>query len=937
MTATGDEYSWDVFISYSHRDGDWVREWLLPAIESAGMHACIDYRDFGIGTPSVINMEQAVEHSRKTLLVLTPAYVTSEWCKYESLMRQTLDPANSSLGMIPVLHIPTELPTRLALFTYLPLRDPAECEANLPRLLDALRAGGPLVGERPDTPPPWPPRICLLPPAGTVPAWFVPRPEEADKVLRALGVLGESGDKIVAMTAVHGMGGVGKTTLAAWLLRDDRVRRRWPDGVLWATLGPDATGEAAADAPLLLWGAALGEKGLHDYPRTEDKAAIVRRLLAGRRVLLVVDDAWDIAPARLLLDCAGPDCGRLLTTRLWDVAAELDQDPLRIDVMAPAEALDLLTERAGKQAMQRLTPEEASELCQRLGCLPLALNLAGAGLLGEATVGEYLEPLRREQGLGLLELGDGRRREQSLRVCFDISVNHLPDEDRSRYALLGILASGAPFGAVEAAIVWGQQPSDPAIPRLLRRLAHHALLDPVDDNAPRYRQHALTREHALKVLDPIQRQAAKERHTAGFLALAREYHERRAWLAFDPLYAQALAALERARKDSEDRSLPDGVRDVTRRIVSDYVLALFEYWNVRGLLTTCREWTRKAAEYCEFLGLPFEESLHLGNLGNSYRNQGEIRQAIETYGQSLSIIRKIGNRTVEGNLLGNLGNAHRSLGDVHISIDYYQQTLGIAQEIGNLQMEGSVLCCLGNAYADLGDMQPAIEHYSHALSIARRTGDRKGEGIPLCNLGIAYADLGETRRAIECYEEALAIDRNTGYRYVETHELYNLANAYVDIGQAERGRECAEQAIAIAQEIGNQLVEGWSIGSLGYAWVALGEIVKGMNCYGQALAIAREMEDPRLEGETLGHIGKAYTVMSDLPRAAEYHTQAAALWQRLGDRLSEAKQRELLGLALKGQSDLAQAREQFAAALALFEAVEAPQAEQARRELATLE
>ncbi len=65
----------DVFISYSHHDVDWVKNWLLARLESAGLRVCIDFRDFELGAPSIVNMENAVKRSAKTLLVLTPTWV----------------------------------------------------------------------------------------------------------------------------------------------------------------------------------------------------------------------------------------------------------------------------------------------------------------------------------------------------------------------------------------------------------------------------------------------------------------------------------------------------------------------------------------------------------------------------------------------------------------------------------------------------------------------------------------------------------------------------------------------------------------------------------------------------------------------------------------------------------------------------------------------
>ena len=108
----------DVFISYSHKDGDWVRNVLLPRLETAGLRVCVDFRDFEIGVPSIVNMERAVEQCRRTLLVLTPQWVASEWTAFESLMAQTADPSGLRRRMIPLLREPCTPPPRIAMLTY---------------------------------------------------------------------------------------------------------------------------------------------------------------------------------------------------------------------------------------------------------------------------------------------------------------------------------------------------------------------------------------------------------------------------------------------------------------------------------------------------------------------------------------------------------------------------------------------------------------------------------------------------------------------------------------------------------------------------------------------------------------------------------------------------------------------------------------------------
>ncbi len=132
-------YRYDIFISYSHQDAVWVWEKLLPRLERAGLKVCIDTRDFEIGTPSLVNMERAVDRSRHTLLVLTPAWVESEWTDFESLLGGSGDPAGRRRKLFPIMLKECRPPSRIALLTWADFRQPDEHVDQLERLLKQLR------------------------------------------------------------------------------------------------------------------------------------------------------------------------------------------------------------------------------------------------------------------------------------------------------------------------------------------------------------------------------------------------------------------------------------------------------------------------------------------------------------------------------------------------------------------------------------------------------------------------------------------------------------------------------------------------------------------------------------------------------------------------------------------------------------------------------
>jgi hypothetical protein len=132
------EYEFDVFISYSHDDKAWVREVLLPRLEGAGLQVCIDERHFEFGISLLDNIERAVERSRHTLVVLTPAYLESEWAGFEAMLVQSADPAARQGRMIPLLLQRCELPRRLRALTYADFTDPDRQEEVMARLVAGL-------------------------------------------------------------------------------------------------------------------------------------------------------------------------------------------------------------------------------------------------------------------------------------------------------------------------------------------------------------------------------------------------------------------------------------------------------------------------------------------------------------------------------------------------------------------------------------------------------------------------------------------------------------------------------------------------------------------------------------------------------------------------------------------------------------------------------
>jgi tetratricopeptide (TPR) repeat protein len=271
-----DSFDYDVFISYSSCDKDWVRGALLTRLEQTGLRAFIDFRDFTPGAPSIKECERGVLKCPKTLVVLTPNYLNSGWTEIENVMAQTLDPANMGPRMIPLLKVECEKPLRIAALTHIDFTDNAESELAWRRLLTAL--GRPPEPEQPKEAEhgewhlvhPYP-----------MPANFTGRLDE-----RAMLTRWVESDTAHPLLIVRALGGFGKSALVWHWLINDVNQEKWARVVWWSFYERDAQfGQFLADLLKYLNIDKLNAKELS----AKDSVREFVRKLASPGTLLVLD------------------------------------------------------------------------------------------------------------------------------------------------------------------------------------------------------------------------------------------------------------------------------------------------------------------------------------------------------------------------------------------------------------------------------------------------------------------------------------------------------------------------------------------------------------------------------------------------------------------------------------------------------------------------
>lgn len=252
-----------------------------------------------------------------------------------------------------------------------------------------------------------------------------------------------------------------------------------------------------------------------------------------------------------------------------------------------------------------------------------------------------------------------------------------------------------------------------------------------------------------------------------------------------------------------------------------------------------------------------QEARIYNNLGVVYRMLGRMERAREHLEKALQIYHEGGDHLREGRVLNDLGRVFADLGNRERARGDYEEALRICQEQGDHPGEGSALNNLGWVYITLGQSKQAQQNYEQALSIFREIGDRVGEGATLNNLGRVYEDLGQRERAQEYYEQALSIFRDEKDRKGEAWSLNNLGKVYRKLGQYEQALQYLEQALSIRREV-DRRGEGRTLKNLGTVNEMLGHKQQAMAYYKEALSIAREVEDHEGEGKVLRNLGKLY-------------------------------------------------------------------------------
>jgi tetratricopeptide (TPR) repeat protein len=640
-----------------------------------------------------------------------------------------------------------------------------------------------------------------------------------DAALAALDAVASAQDTepgSAVIFAVSGTAGVGKTALAVhWA---HRVANRFPDGQLYVNLrgfdpaGPAVTpGEAVRD-----FLDAFAVPAQRVPASTTAQVALYRSMLAGRRVLVVLDNARDADQVRPLLP-GSSGCVAVVTSRdqLAGLVAVEGAHPLTLDLLTPAEARQLLANRLGADRVAA-EPDAVDEIIDRCARLPLALSIVAARAVAHPSfaLAAPAAALRATRpGLDVFAASDLTT---DVRTVFSWSYDTLSVAAARMFRLLG-LYPGPDIATPAAASLAGIPVRQ--VRALLTELARAHL---IAEHAPdRFTFHDLLRAYAgelVHALDsPTTRRAATHRLLDHYLHTAWA-----ATLVLDPHRHAILPTPARTRVTPEE--IPDRAqalawfaaeRPILLAAVGWAAGAGFDrhVWQLAWALADIFEWRGHWQDWVSTQRVALAAATRLSDRGGqahahrhlsgAYARLGRFDEAHDHLRQALSLDAQLGDSAGEAythraltRLLGLRGRHAEALGHARQALDLYRA-------IDHRPGEARALYMVGWRYAELGDHEQARTFCQRALELLRQVDDRYGQAHAWDGLGYAHHNLGHHDEAVACYQNALDLYREVGDRYYEAEALARLGDTRQAASDRDEATRARRQALDIFTELGH--------------------------------------------------------------------------------------------------------------------------------------
>ncbi|WP_433225810.1 ATP-binding protein [Actinomadura formosensis] len=706
---------------------------------------------------------------------------------------------------------------------------------------------------------------------------FVNRTGELGLLDRAL----DEQDRRNPIMLVVGTAGVGKTSLAVHWAHSRRDH--FPDGQLYANLRGHAPGEPATPLRVLEGFLPALDVTRQAIPGDVDQcAALYRSLLAGRRMLIVLDNAASPAQVRPLLPGA-PGCAVVVTGRgtLPGLVARDGAERITLRLLAEREAVTLLRE-AGL-APRRDDQARLAELAKVCAYLPLALRVAAERVIARpwTPLAEMIAELKGESGLLETPLaGDDADDADAIRAVFTWSYGALPAPAAGLFRVLA-LHPGPDFDADAARALAGTGPR--AVRRPLEVLTGAHLLEPGPGG--RFQFHELLRSYAMHRFrqedGPDEHRRAMRRMLTWYLYTAdaaqtwinpqeRNVRLPRPERDVEPLrfdsydgavrwYEAERANLVAATRAAADNGLPEHAWKLSVVLRNIYMrFNPFEDW-----VTTSRIGLEAARRTGDRAG----EAELLESLGMAYTQAHRLEEGARSHGAALLIRRESGDREGEALSLNDLGLVYLRSRRLDEAREMFERGMRVYRALDDPHWEAVLAANLGEARAELGDLDGAETMVRHALALFRERAERGGEGNALRLLAMIRRSRSDVPGALDAAGRAVAIARDHANPAWEGYWLLELARAQREAGDAGAALAGCRRSVELHRQVGDRVREALAWDGYGEAGREPFRLEEAEHAHRRAVDILRGYGDNRWPLALA--LNNLATVLTELDRRPE--------------------------------------------------------------------
>ncbi len=757
-----------------------------------------------------------------------------------------------------------------------------------------------------------------------------------EKELVSLSQTLTRGNKPLIVNALLGMGGIGKSALAAKLAAD--LSHKFPGGVLWVNMSE----YNGASVPILQsWARACGQD-VSETSQIEElvqqtKSVLEKHVKENGELFIVLDNVqpeW-VESTKTIISSRPLASSLLITTRSSQVAAALGATIYRLNGLTLDQGLRLLAEMIEPDRVIR-EREEAEYLVTQLDGLPLAIKLIGAlaAYKPELSLAKVGDQIRFQT-----QVGKG-----SLAASLAISFEGLTPDSQELMRHLSVFSPHGSFD-IDAVCYVVNKPLQ-TVKTSLKELVRAGLLE--KESETRYRMHPLIHTYAENImLTPLQ-ETTRIHYINHFLNLIMQHRlpSRENYDVLDTELPNILNAIDYAYEDKQWEKVNQFMWALT---VTDSGHP--GYLWMRGYWQELQVRFRQAIEAARAAGNESNANAFIANLAalqfemgdleaawqqyldllSSFKNQsdqralaviysqlgriayehGNLSEAHRLHQQSLKIDKMLNNLPGVADSMQNLGLIAQSKGDYAKTRRLYQSSLKISEQLGDQVAIARALNNLGSLAQHQGNYNQAQELYQRALELYKVLGDQVNTANVLHQLGMLTQEMRDLDKAYDYYRDSLEISERLGNKLTVASTLHQLGMLAQEKGEYERANQLYQESLKIKEELGYKAGLAVTIYQLGVMSQMRGNYSEAQELYQRALTMHQEIGDRVGIARVSSQIANMNALMGNWLEAEKLYQETIKQFELLNDQLSQSYVLHNLGLLYEEQGHLEKAKSMF--------------------------